>query len=466
MTTITSAGAGSGLDLESVISASVAARKAQLQTPITTKKTNTQITLTGLGQLKSAISTFRTSLDALSAPGAFNKRAVNITQDTEDPVLKITTNDGASNGDYNITVDKLATTSKVEGEFAKSTTSLITEDGTLTFAAGKETFTVDVKTGDTLEQVRKRINNNGDNFGLTANIVNTSDGKAKLIIDSGVSGTGNDLTIAGSTTQLNTQFSTAGTNMKQTQAAGSAQITVDGNILTSETNTFKNTIAGLDVTVLRPSDKDSEGNAKSNRVQVTTDSSAITTLVQNFIDAYNTLNTKSTELGKRNTISGGESQDDGGALAGDSTPKTVRNLMTSAISTPSTNSTVYSTIFQLGIKMSNDGVLSLDSTKFKEALDDNYEQVVAIFGGSEGVAGQLSESLKEYTKTGGLLSVRQDQLNSELRYWGQKETDTKTQMAKYETNLRAKYASLDTLLAQMNSSASYLSLISNSSSSS
>ena len=116
--------------------------------------------------------------------------------------------------------------------------------------------------------------------------------------------------------------------------------------------------------------------------------------------------------------------------------------------------------------MSNDGVLSLDSTKFKEALVDNYEQVVAIFGGSEGVAGQLSESLKEYTKTGGLLSVRQDQLNSELRYWGQKETDTKTQMAKYETNLRAKYASLDTLLAQMNSSASYLSLISNSSSSS
>ena len=62
MATITSAGAGSGLDLESVISASVAAKKAQLQQPITTKKTNTQITLTGVGQLKSAISTFTTTL--------------------------------------------------------------------------------------------------------------------------------------------------------------------------------------------------------------------------------------------------------------------------------------------------------------------------------------------------------------------------------------------------------------------
>ena len=72
MTTITSAGAGSGLDLESVISASISAKKAQLQQPITTKRTNTQITLTGVGQLKSAISDYTSTLDTLSASGAFN----------------------------------------------------------------------------------------------------------------------------------------------------------------------------------------------------------------------------------------------------------------------------------------------------------------------------------------------------------------------------------------------------------
>jgi len=98
MATITSAGAGSGIDLESVISASVAAKKTQLQQPITTKKTNTQITLTGVGQLKSAISTFDTTLAKLSTPGAFNKRAINITQDTDDPILKISSNTDASNG--------------------------------------------------------------------------------------------------------------------------------------------------------------------------------------------------------------------------------------------------------------------------------------------------------------------------------------------------------------------------------
>ncbi len=470
MATITSAGAGSGIDLESVISASVAAKKTQLQQPITTKKTNTQITLTGVGQLKSAISTFDTTLAKLSTAGAFNKRAINITQDTDDPILKISSNTDASNGQYNVTVNKLATTSKIEGTFASSTSSLITEDGTLTISAGDgNEFTVDVKKGDTLQQIRKRINNAPDNFGLTANIVNTSDGKAKLVIDSGVTGAGNDLKISGSTTELkmfeaDTSSATAvsGSSMSRTQQSTDAEIDVDGNILTSDTNTFKDKVQGLDITVLRVSDKDSDGNLKSNKVDITTDKSAIKTLVQEFVTAYNTLIDKSTELGKRNTIVGGESQDDGGALAGDSMPRSIRTLMANTVMEPNSEMTGINSIFQLGIKMDNDGKLSVDSDKFDDALDDNYEQVVALFSGENGVAGKLQTSLKEYTKTGGLISQRQDQLNSDLRDLSSREATAADQLEKYEANLRAQYGSLDTLLAQMQSSASYLSLLSTS----
>ncbi|MDH0475836.1 flagellar filament capping protein FliD [Aeromonas caviae] len=470
MATITSAGAGSGLDLESVISASVAAKKAQLQQPITTKKTNTQITLTGVGQLKSAISTFDTTLAKLSTAGAFNKRAINITQDTDDPILKISSNTDASNGQYNVTVNKLATTSKVEGVFDSSTESLITEDGTLTLTAGDgNEFTVDVKKGDTLQQVRKRINNAADNFGLTANIVNTSDGKAKLVIDSGVSGAGKDLKITGSTSELamfeaDTSSATPapGSKLSRTQQSTDAEIEVDGSILTSDTNTFKDKIEGLELTVLRVSDKDSDGNLKSNKVDVSTDKSAIKGLVQEFVDAYNTLIDKTTELGKRNTIVGGESQDDGGALAGDSMPRSIRTLMANTVMEPNSEMTGINSIFQLGIKMDNDGKLSVDSDKFDDALDDNYEQVVALFSGENGVAGKLQTSLKEYTKTGGLISQRQDQLNSDLRDLSTREATAADQLEKYEANLRAQYGSLDTLLAQMQSSASYLSLLSTS----
>ncbi|WP_323908687.1 flagellar filament capping protein FliD [Aeromonas caviae] len=462
MATITSAGAGSGIDLESVISASLNARKAQLQQPITTKKTNAQITLSGVGQLKSAIASYVTTLKDMAKTDAFNKRAVNITQDKDNPILKVESKAGASNGQYNITVNKLATTSKFEGTFDSSTTALATEDGTLTFTAGDKKFNVEVKAGDSLQTIRKKINNNGDNFGLTANIINTADGKAKLVMDSGVSGAGKDLQITGSTAGV----SSFASSLTKTQSASNAEITVDGSVLSSDTNTFDGTIMGLKVTVLRESDKDTDGNAKSNKVDVTTDKDGIKSMLKSFIDGYNTLVSKAGGLGKRNSIVAGESQDDGGALAGDSVTRSVINQMSSILITPSENSNVFDTIFQLGIKMDNKGVLSLDSDKFDEALDKNFEQVVAIFGGEKGVAGQLATSLEDYSKTGGLLAQREDSLNTDLRALAQKESDASAQLVKYEASLRARYGGLDTLLAKMNQSASYLSLINTSNSSS
>ena len=453
---ITSAGAGSGIDLESVITASIAAKKAQLQQPITTKQNNTNITLSGIGQLKSSLTAFTDILDTLSKPGAFNKRAINITQNKDDPVLKMESKSGGSNGQYNITVNKLATTSRQEGIFDSSTAPLITQDGQLTFKAGDKEFTVDVKAGDTLQTIRKRINNDGDNFGLSANIVNTADGKAKLVIDSGVSGDGKDLVISGSTTELQNEFTN---KMAETQQASSAKILVDGNELNSDTNVFDDVIQDLKLTVLRVSDTDSNGDLKSNKVDITTDKTSVQETVQKFIDGYNALQSKLTSLGKRNSIVGGVSQDDGGALAGDSTTRAISNFMSNLITTPSDTSTIYSTIFEMGIKMDNKGQLSLDKEKFGEVVDKNFYQVAGLFGGENGLAAKLTTGLKEYTKTGGLLAQRTDTLNADLRSLSQKQATTNEQLVKYEAALRAQYGSLDALLVKMNNSAAALSAL-------
>lgn len=455
---ITSAGAGSGLDLESVISASVAAKKAQLQKPILTKQNSTQISISGIGQLKSSLTAFTDILDTLSKPGAFNKRAVTITQDKDNPVMKVESKSGGSNGQYNITVNKLATTSRVEGEFASSTTPLVTQDGQLTFKAGTKEFKVDVKAGDTLQDIRKSINSNGDNFGLSANIVNTADGKAKFVIDSGISGDGNDLVISGSNSELDI-FATgaAGSAMSQKQAASSAEITVDGNTLKSDTNVFDDSIQDLKLTVLRVSDKESDGTTlKSNKVAITTDKTAIQDMVKQFIDGYNALQDKMDALGKRNSIVGGVRQDDGGALAGDTSTRTISSFMANTVTNKAGTSTTYSTIFEVGIKMDNKGKLSLDKTKFDEAVDKNFDQVVGLFGGEKGVAATLNAGLKDYSKSGGMLDQRTDVLNADLRSLNQKQATSNAQLVKYEASLRAQYGSLDALLVKMNHSASAL----------
>ncbi|AGM43657.1 flagellar filament capping protein FliD [Aeromonas hydrophila] len=454
---ITSAGAGSGIDLESVISASVAAKKAQLQKPILTKQNSTQISISGIGQLKSSLTAFTDILDTLSKPGAFNKRAVTITQDKDNPVMKVESKSGGSNGQYNITVNKLATTSRFEGEFSSSTTSLVTQDGQLTFTAGDKVFKVDVKAGDTLQDIRKSINSNGDNFGLSANIVNTADGKAKFVVDSGISGDGKDLVITGDNSELNV-FATGaiGTVMNQKQPASSAEIVVDGNTLKSDTNVFDDSIQDLKVTVLRVSDKESDGSLKSNKVAITTDKTAIQDMVKQFIDGYNALQDKMDALGKRNSIVGGVRQDDGGALAGDASTRTISNFMANTVTNKAGTSTTYSTIFEVGIKMDNKGKLSLDKTKFDEAVDKNFDQVVGLFGGEKGIAATLNTDLKEYSKSGGMLDQRTDVLNSDLRSLNQKQAVSNAQLVKYEASLRAQYGSLDALLVKMNHSAAAL----------
>ena len=219
--------------------------------------------------------------------------------------------------------------------------------------------------------------------------------------------------------------------------------------------------------MLRESDSttstDASGNPvktySSNKVDVTTDKAGIKDMVKSFVDGYNALVKKSNDLGKRNTIVEGKSKNDGGALAGDATTRAVVNMMNGIITEPSKNSSTYKTIFQMGIKMDNKGVLSIDDTKFNEAIDKNFDQVVAVFGGKDGIAGQLASQLETYSKTGGLLAKREDSLNSDLREVGRKESDVATQLTKYEETLRARYGSLDAMLAKMNKSASYLSML-------
>ena len=134
----------------------------------------------------------------------------------------------------------------MEGSFVSSTT--VPADGQLTFSVGtNKSFTVDVKAGDTLQSLELKLMLMVIIL-VSALIVNTYDSvtgaaMTKLVLDAGVSGSGNDLSIAGSKGLEMFNFTPAsppiadkpGTiinnKMSQTQVAASAEINVDGNIL-------------------------------------------------------------------------------------------------------------------------------------------------------------------------------------------------------------------------------------------
>jgi len=76
--------------------------------------------------------------------------------------------------------------------------------GTLTLTAGAKTFDITLAANATLEDLRTAINDATDNFGLSANIINTGGATplSKLVITSSETGAGNDLVITNNTAEL------------------------------------------------------------------------------------------------------------------------------------------------------------------------------------------------------------------------------------------------------------------------
>lgn len=465
---ITSAGSASGMDFESIISATLEAKKAQLSNSVTTKKEETNIQLSGVGKLKSALETFQKSIEALTEKNGFNTRKVTTNNPTENPYFTVTTKDDAANGNYNITVEQLSKTEKItSNSFAKD--QKFTE-GTLTFTLppiknddGSETkreFTVDIKADDTLTSIRKKINNN--DFGVNATVVTDSNGKQRLVIDSGVSGEDPAFSIKG-TAGLEafdydaSDSSNAGGNWDQakTQKAQQAVIYVDGTKLTSDTNEFDN-ISGITINVNRVSEKDDNGSLIGNDVEISADYDAVTQKMQDFVNAYNTLMDTMDSLYKHNTYTDGTNNYDGGELSGDSMLRSLQTQIQNMMSNVSANKGTNVDIYSMGIEIDSKGKLSLNTTDFKDGLKDNFNAVVNLFSGDDGILTDINNVVEEYTKSNGILDNRETELNEIIDRYEEKEADNAVYLEEYEASLRQKYARLDTTIAGYNSSLNYL----------
>lgn len=464
---ITSAGSASGMDFESIIAASVQAKKASIGKTLNTRKEENNIAISGVGKLKSALEAFQKSIKALTEDNGFNTRKVTTDLPTENPYFSVSTKDDATNGSYDIAVTQVAKNEKLTQEFdsnAKFEAGKLTitlpdvknEDGSTT----KREFTIDIAADDNIASIRKKLNNN--DFGVTATTVQLGNGKTKLVIDSGMSGDeGNikmkfDGATSGNSAKFNVDSdknaSAQGWNVEQGQ---NAKITVDGQELTSQTNEFRDVISGITINVNRLSKDDGKGGFETNNVQISADVDKVTEKMNAFVTAYNTLMSTMDGLYKHNTYTDGQNNYDGGELAGDSMLRGLTSQIQNMMSSVQGNKSGLD-IYSVGIKIANDGTMSLDSTKFKENINDNFNALVNLFSGDDGVLTELNKTVDEYTKSNGILSSREDELNAKKKNYEAEESRNAVYLEEYEANLRQRYARLDNTIAGYNSSLNYL----------
>ncbi len=473
---ITSAGSASGMDFESIIASMVEAKKASLSKTTSTRKAETELEISGVGKLKSALKSFQDAIKALTEDNGFNERKVTTDLTEENQYFTVSTDEDAANGSYNISVEQLAQTEKISQEF---TTGTKFSAGTLTFTIpgakdeygnflkddqGQEikerTFTVEISQDDTLESVRKKINAN--DYGVTATIVNTG-GKQKLVLDSGISGKDATFKVSGTAGLEDFNYDSANTvggvmkdgNWDVTHKAQDAVIMVDGYKITSDTNEFDNAISGLTITANKVSAKDEHGGTITNSVEISADNDKVTEKMQNFVNAYNTLMSTMDELYKHNTYTDGANNYDGGELAGDNMLRGLQNQLQSMMSSMG-NTTNGLNIYSMGFELESDGTITLNTTDFKEGLTDNFNALVNMLTGDDGLLTKFNDTVEEYTKSAGILDKRTETLNLELDRYEDQENENATYLEQYEENLRQRYAKLDTTIANYNNSLSYL----------
>ena len=454
MALITSAGVGSGLDLESIISATLSAEDTPKMNAFAEKEETLQVELSSLGEVKSAMSKLQDTIEKLADIDNFNKRIANIKQPTSDDgdLISVTPTSDISPGDFNIEVVELAQGSRAtsNGGLFTSTDDVVTASGgTLSFAAGDKSFDLTLDAGATLADLRDAINDSDDNFGVTANIINTGT-ESKLVLTSNVSGAGNDLVITNDNAELdnvstlaNDGVSAGGIAIAAGDEAKSAEIKVDGISIVNDTNTFKDAVQDMTIVAKRQS-----VDGETAKLSVDVDTESVTKLVDEFIANYNNL---IGQIGLQTRV--------GKPLNADSTIRSFDSQLINALSTPISDAGPFSSIFDIGLGVDKEGYLEKSSLvrSLNEAMDENYDNIGKAFAGENGIAKQLESLFDNYLDSKGIMNQRETNLNSQLDDLEDDVLNHEYRMEELEARLRQQYAGLDVLLAQMQSTQTYLS---------
>ncbi|NOU40591.1 MAG: flagellar filament capping protein FliD [Methylotenera sp.] len=428
---ISSAGIGSGLDVESIVASLMNVEKKPLNA-VAKQKTTYQSEISAYGSLKSALSTFQTSVSALSSVTKFNAQTVTSANTS---VFSATSNGSATVGDYAVSVSQLAKSQKLAlGGFAN--TSDVVGTGTLTISFG--TFTPEVisppspstfspnvaktdvnitidSTNNTLAGVRDAIN--AANSSVSATIVNDGAGN-RLVITSKDTGEVNSLKISVVDDDANhldavglsqlaydpTASAGAGKNLTQVQAAKDAILEVDGIAVVKSSNSISDMIEGVTLNLLTTSG----GNAVS--LGVASNQEAVKTSVTAFVDAFNKLDTTLRNLTKFDGA--GKAS---GVLLGDATARGVINQIRAVMTSTVANGSSLNSLSHIGVSFQRTGQLALDATKLTSAITNNFGDIASLFAATAKATDPQISFVASTSKTqAGTYAVTVSQLGTSL----------------------------------------------------
>lgn len=451
---ITSTGFGSGLPINDLVSQLVQAEGAPKTALYNRKETILQSELTAIGVLKGALSDFQSKLTGLADADKYTSRTTSVSSSI---YAALSAEDDAAIGGYSLEIQNIATAQKLVGQTAftdgaEGDITFINQDG--------DSFTVTIETEDsTVEGIAAAINDAAGNFGVTATVLNLTTGKTLVLTTDNTgadervtsittSATVGDLSMFDYTYVADTDPDIDGdsTNFDQVTAGADANYTLEGQPLTSGSNTIEDVIPNATLTLKKATEAD-----EPVALSIKSSTASVKSMVQEFVKAYNELQTLLSEQTKYNSETGAA-----GVLQGDAMTRTIQSQVRNIIYSIS-ESTGIRGLTELGVTTDSSGKLTLDSTKLDNALESNYDKVKTFFTDeTDGFATRMDSLIDGFIKSGGSIAGRTDSIDSQLKVISEQRESLALKLSKLETRLFNQFNAMDTLVAQLNSTGSYL----------
>lgn len=469
--TISSAGIGSGLDVNAIVSSLMAVASLPLNA-LQTRATTLQTNLSAFGQVQSLVSSLQDASKPLFDPNSF---ALTNSSSTDPSSVSAGTSTGATPGIYSVSVSSLSAGQSIvsqSGQFTDGSTVVGTGsltirlgtwsgvgNSTFTPASGSSDITVPIgATENTLAGIAAKIN--AANAGVSASIVTDASG-ARLALQSSATGAANGFRVtvadndgnntdAAGLSRLAYDPSAGTTQMTLAQSAANTQATINGIAVSSSSNTLSGVISNITFNL-------SKITSQPVTVNVTRNTDSIKGNLTAFVAAYNSLNSYLASETHYDPTS-----QTAGPLQGDSTATSIQNQLHAMLGQSTNASSTFSTLSSLGLQVQKDGSVLFNSTTFSNALTNlpgltkALSNVDATNASNNGFGKRFSDWTGSLLSFGGTLPGKTASIQSSLTSNQKDQSALNDRLAQTRARIQAQYTALDATMSKANALSAFV----------
>jgi len=328
-----------------------------------------------------ALSDAAETLSGAADESVFDGRAAYLSSSSisdPDEVIGTTVTEDAELGVYTIEVISLATAHKVASDAVTDKTAAMGLTGTITLSEDSGTATGIAITADmSLADIADAINDVSSESGVTATLIKSSDSGYTLVLTS--ADTGQSITAAdtsGSVLESLGILDSSGDFADELQAAGLAELTIDGVTVTSTSNDIEDVLPGVSISLY----DDTAGSTLT--LEIGQDLDSVYTAITDLVDAYNTYR----EFALTNQETDDDGASDDAVLFGDSLLRSANSALYSLLSSSVEVDGETYTLADMGITYADDNTLEIDEDTLEEFLIQHADVAEAFFQQSTSVS--------------------------------------------------------------------------------